>query len=81
MVATMDAETRQRQAVLKPGANAITVDYKRQPDADPLDKLEVLFVADDYSAPLFFLFSRKPGSGRVHDKVEMRQGCPTASGR
>lgn len=76
IVATMDAETRQQQAVLKPGANAIAVDYERQPDADPLDKLEVSFVAKGYPAPLFFLFSRKPGPGRVHDKIEIAERMP-----
>ena len=60
--------------ILKPGANQIQIEFKKEGSAN--DKLTLSLELEAYPAPVFLLFSSKKPSGKVSTSVILQKGVP-----
>jgi hypothetical protein len=60
--------------ILKPGANQIQIEFKKQGNAN--DKLTLSLELEGYPAPVFLLYSVKKPSGKVNTNVILQKAVP-----
>jgi hypothetical protein len=60
--------------ILKPGANQIQIEFKKEGGAN--DKLTLSLELEGYPAPVFLLYSAKKPSGKVNTSVILQKAVP-----
>jgi len=60
--------------ILKPGANQIQIEFKKEGSAN--DKLTLSLELEAYPAPVFLLYSAKKPSGEVNTSVILQKAAP-----